>query len=155
MNTYHRGSKRKKRTSIRALLVPTILPTHWIGCRATVITKWSEITHVLSDVLVAIIYAQGGKITYNIQTSKRHYSLQDGQGVHLHQVVKISHDSRRYQEVNLPHRTKDKRYCWTTKFRGISQTSSTYHLHSRFSETRRRLTPNNMGIWITSYDRSK
>jgi len=69
----------------------------------------SEITHVWSDVLVRTIYAQGGKITCNIQTSNHHYGLGDGQAVYLPQVEKVSHDSRGHQEVILRYTTKEKK----------------------------------------------
>jgi len=118
--TYHGRSGRKGLTSIRALLVPTILPTYQTGSRATVIRSWSEITHVRSNVLVPTIYEQRRTITRNIRTSNRNYGLQDGQAVHLPQVEKVSHDSRGHQEVNLRHTKKEKRQSWTPDVRGIS-----------------------------------
>jgi len=119
-STYHHRSGRKRRTSIRALLVPTTLPTYQKSSRATVIRRRSEITHVRRDVLVPTIYRQGGKITANIRTTNQHYGLQDGQAVHLPQVAKISYDSRRYQEANRRQTTIEKRDSCTTNVWGIS-----------------------------------
>jgi len=70
-----------------------MVPTYGTGSLATVILSRSDITDVRSDVLVAIIYRQGGKITCNIRTRNQHYGLQDGQAVHLPQVAKLSYDS--------------------------------------------------------------
>jgi len=107
---------------------------------------------LLSNPQICITYPR--VVLYSTSTL-RWASRHSVTAIHLPQVAKISYDSRRYLEVNRWHTMKEKGHSWTTNVLGINQITSSHSLHRRWSETKRRLSPDYMGIWLTSCDWSK